>query len=845
MNTKVKKSLFRITLFTFAIATFVWFGAVFFAPNSAAAENSSNNVNTELFLPKTEFETFPLNAPTEVYSDDSVTAIIQNGNSELIINYNGTTTTINGNKILDVDRFDDNSIIFSSDSKLYKITLNDQSTYVIDDNVNKINLNDKNGESVSYFDVNNDYLVTAYQTYMQVYAIDNGTFNEITDSQINIVDGRNVAINGDTVYFVSSINNSICSLNCSSLLSVPSTIITTNPEKIVANENYVYYIYSNFVYRVPIGGGQEELKFEENNPFDLGAVSTPKSISLKGDNVYVIEGDTIQEFKIDGNNLVFTGYAIANGKTAYNRISQSATRVEKYGDTVAVLDGNKITVVNTDIADQYDRNNFTKIDVNNVEKIALGNRKILTANSSTPLQIIDLDDSTLNKNFDAPNNVKDICYQSGKFYLLICTSAQSFTVYSINENDQNYTLNLVKDGLSSEYNDLTVDVFGNLLFCDGNNVYKHLKSDNYQAPDAPFATANGIIKMATDLSGTLYLLDNDGIKYFDNGLKLITVNSPINQKIKAFAIDVISDKAFALYENSEYLCSLDGLENITLSDADLSDGLTLTAQSTEFENLKIYAPKDGANVYSITTSDNSFVFNGLVDERNQYVYLRDVVLTNSFTSIKLCALTGKTETVLINFEDLFQINLEPSSSVPQSAFTTTGVNFYYLPIITKNSDFALSNSQGVIRLNKATQIFPEQRFTFLDNEFYFASAVIDGNTIKGYVPTKFTVEILSENFKWDEYSYQTVKSTTLFKNADLTEEIALLEDGQTIKLMSIENGVACVAVDISGEWIIGYIDADRIKDESFVGARNALVIIAVAACVCGTTAYFVYKKKND
>ena len=78
----------------------------------------------------------------------------------------------------------------------------------------------------------------------------------------------------------------------------------------------------------------------------------------------------------------------------------------------------------------------------------------------------------------------------------------------------------------------------------------------------------------------------------------------------------------------------------------------------------------------------------------------------------------------------------------------------------------------------------------------------------------------------------------------MTSEICLLEDGATVKLYQIEDGVALVGVTVDGEFTLGYIDAKDIKDQPSRALRNALIIVAVAACLSATTAYFVLKKKN-
>jgi hypothetical protein len=170
---------------------------------------------------------------------------------------------------------------------------------------------------------------------------------------------------------------------------------------------------------------------------------------------------------------------------------------------------------------------------------------------------------------------------------------------------------------------------------------------------------------------------------------------------------------------------------------------------------------------------------------------------------------------------------------------------YYFPLITKAQEYSLNNN-GVIRLEKQALVSVEEKITFLGNDFYFVSITINNEQVKGYIPVSFTVEVLTQDFVWDNYALEEVANTTLYKNADLTEEIDVIENGTKVRVMNNENGVCFVIIDLGdNNFIEGYISSSALKtDEPNTTVRNILIILAVTASVCGTLTYFLLRKKD-
>ena len=71
-----------------------------------------------------------------------------------------------------------------------------------------------------------------------------------------------------------------------------------------------------------------------------------------------------------------------------------------------------------------------------------------------------------------------------------------------------------------------------------------------------------------------------------------------------------------------------------------------------------------------------------------------------------------------------------------------------------------------------------------------------------------------------------------------------IEDGQTIRVFSIEDSVAKIMVNVNDVWLEGYISSSSIKDKPQTIVRNILIILAVIACSCGSISYFLLRKKQ-
>ena len=138
----------------------------FFCSINSSYADDTKPIKAQLSYPMADLELSSLYNPTAVYHDDNLTAIIENEN-KLTIHFNNEVLVIeddNLKDILAVDRYDQNTLFFSANARLYKYDLT-LKTY------EQISLNNSHDNAVSYFDLNGEFVITAYQTSCNLYRL--------------------------------------------------------------------------------------------------------------------------------------------------------------------------------------------------------------------------------------------------------------------------------------------------------------------------------------------------------------------------------------------------------------------------------------------------------------------------------------------------------------------------------------------------------------------------------------------------------------------------------------------------------------------------------------------------
>lgn len=838
---KILKTAFITLLLCFAAACFLFSG--FYGYAKADGENYTR------VLPETPLETTELISPTHVYSDDEITAITTSDN-KLLISYadNAPTEISFSSELGQVLRFK-NYLLYRVEHNMYAINL--------DDTDQRISLKYTIGadeqnlacDNSSAFD-NGEYLSVAVcvEEKLKIYTIEEGdaapAVSLLPYFSANIIPIKKapVAINRTSVFYIAQ-NGVLCKRDINSLGGEPTQYKVINPSAMIADDLFVYCIYENDIYRFTVADETAEpvILSITDCEYQLGIPTLPADITFKNGNLLITDNaGSVQEFKVNGDALEFTGYAIASGLTAYNRISANATDIERYGQFVAALDGDKLTVIDTENCANYDKNGFINKFVGSApDCFALGNGTILYANGvSVYIANIAQDGADNNKQITglpteiAPN---DITYQSGIYYLIYTGIGTNTNIYKIAEKTGEKTgEENVFTGVDAKR--IAVDVFGNIYLADLTQVYKNEIDNAY-----PLA---GATKLATDLAGNLFALANGTIYKLDQAeSEFIQAFSAALGNIKSFGLNFDKNQVFFLIEGQEQVYKTTALGNSSLQDVMPDAAFTAATQSVR--ELKVYAAKDGANVYSVSATETAFTFNGLSDlVAAAYPFMSEFVLSDSLT---LYALASEKGVVLINKKDATDITGEISATeyaAPEKTYITTAVNAYAIPVVEENDAFAINTESGAIRLDKWTEIYAAKEFDILGKTFYLATATVKGETVDCYIPKSFTVKTLSADLDLTEYRLETVKSTAIYLDENLTEKITDLNSGDTVRVLSEENGVLKVAARQGDTEYIGYISEKAIKTKPNTIVRNVLILLAVFGSLAGTLTYFLLRKKK-
>jgi hypothetical protein len=249
---------------------------------------------TQLVLPKTELEYKNLSSPIDAYSDEFVTAIVESNptTQSVCVFYNNQYTTLTGTfnssdvlndftALKQVKKFG-NSLLITNQALISEITLSDE--------IKATEITDTSGNSIrgNYFDANDDYLAIAYSTQAFIYSYEDNAFTMQSTLTISNVKGdAPITINDNGEIFYVSGQGYIYKTSVSNI-KTQQNLIQVSPDAMIADNDFLYYIYNNIIYRLSIteeDAQPQMLTVIENAKYDLGNLSNPVNLSFKGENL--------------------------------------------------------------------------------------------------------------------------------------------------------------------------------------------------------------------------------------------------------------------------------------------------------------------------------------------------------------------------------------------------------------------------------------------------------------------------------------------------------------------------------------------------------------------------------
>lgn len=837
-----------LTLLTLS-AGFFAFGAreIFFA-------RADGGASTRRVIPQSETEIFDLNssAPKSAVVYDGGAAIIREDKTLWIFSdgeykkYEGFPETASDPGL--VRRFGENYLILNNANILYAINLQDlsaapgQITY------------EGGIIACEYFGVNGKSLVTKTSSgTIAVYSLSNG-FNIETDKRTELagVVAKNLTPvcfgEGDKVFFVRNGDSKLCEWD-------PATDKLESifkPEGEIKTLTYVngsvYYTAEGKVWRYAVSSSTHvELKINAEASYQLGKVINPVDISCYGDDIIITDAGSdvraVQRFVLNGNALEFSGYAIAKNRTAFNRVLTNVYGINRFGKTLYALDDNKLTAIkNDENFNAYSKDSFDNYFVSEIGSpkiFAAGENSILLVFADAKAKLLTLSVSEETNERLTPlafnGSVKDACYINGKFYVLTDDGSSSH-VYVGTEGSTDFSEYC--PAFAGHGVNLTIDGYGNVFIADNTSIYKNRER---------FASNDGIAELSTDLFGNLYSIKGSEIRYYNEAENVWKTAFTAQAQIKSFSMGIDDDAVYYILDGDERIYKTTEAKNAAINVLRTVEEYKTTATTVDKE-FERYTVKDEANVYRATyvKDEQRFADRGVTKHESEYACLAKLNFAGVNGEKTFLALAGVNGVVIAD-------EAQAESSPPEGetllgenckAYVTTSVNGYYVPIITPDCEYALSSGDTVYRLYKGAVLTCEKKFSMLGTEYYLATFTYGENSVKGYIPVSFTVDVLNENKEWRAYKLETVNKTKLYRTAELAEELLELSKNDEIRVFSIENGVAEVAYKTEAGFIVGYVDASAIINAPNLSVRNILLILAVTACLCGSVTFLLLRRKK-
>lgn len=885
----IRKSL--ILLFTTALLCLsTAFVAYFTGVKKVCAHDGDIALSRYTPASAMEIYDFGENPPNDVYRDETVTAMIT-GTNTIVLYTEATgfeTVSDNGfNSLRLIKCLGTDYLIVQDYNVIKKIKITGEHT------ISELRDTSDSTVTSNYFDVSDKYLVTASGEVIKIYDVDG---DSVTGKNVQItgIDGNSpVSVFGENVFFVrknaGSGESTLCKFNLNSSVPEEKMCSVTKAEKIACDGRNLYFIDNSVLKCVPVDGGEALTLKATKTPYDLGKITAPTGICFYNGKLLISDKgvNAVSEFSVASDALTFTGFAIAKGKTAFNRTGANCRKADLCGNRLAVLDEKKLTVINDFNGDLYSYDNFSctapiggeQFDNYIFDNFALGSDSaILVHSTNKTARLLSLTDGSVGDEVSFSGTlgkITDVCYLDGYYYVLQLVSGESsfgITVLRSAENQLDFTP-IIRDESAFVVNKLpviAVDVFGNVYVTNTSDgyVYKYEIKEGVYGTGAKLSfapnVAGKIKAMHADLGGNLFALTDDSVLCFaDNRLFTLKSSSTSERKFSSFAMSYETKKIFVTAEGEEGIFETVSLPNMDITAFTVPDDYRLTdSNARDISDLRLYELAPDSNAYSVTVLDVSgvkkFEYDGFIKNKTLSGALvgkfdlstdfsdgtNSITRTETFCVFATVSEKGEASVFVVNEKNLKPVSPDVSETAVEKVYCATGVRLYYLPFITKDETYACVNGNDLIRLKKASEFSPTHVIKYLGSEFYFGT-YSDGQTeYKGYVPVKFVTPVLAEDYHREKYSFATVDGVAVYSDEEMTIEIKFLADGTKIKLLSSIDGVSKIAFDDDGSWVIGYVDSEKIRNAGKNTLRNVLIILAVTTSVCATSIYLLSKKKE-
>lgn len=796
------------------------------------------------FMPTTSLETYSPTAPQDAYSNGNLFIINEQGKNLMVSKDNGmpeVKATFDSLGL--IRKLDEDSLLISNGGSIYKLSTIDWSLSPITDATTGLNIG-------STFDYNGNYLITGDNSTAIIYTINGAKAEKI--NAFTTINKSPVAINNAGNVFFVNVDGKLCITDVEK--NGELVIYSGTPTKIIANDNFAYFISGGKIFKCDLTNSYTitELKTQEkHSKFNLGNVINPTGISFKGENLLITTAEenqiansfsAAQEFTVNGEYLVFTSFAVASEKTAFNRSGKSAKDVGIYENNFAVLDDFKLTL---NYNGEFYNLLISELNGYIPTGASVGKNTILLTNADQgEYKLLNIEDfSEISSGTINGNNLTDVYYSNGRYYLLsLALNAEGDgTVYTITESGNlttEFSITGFYDG--TPFPQITADNFNNIYILN-TKENKIIKFFNEQTEVYSQNVENGAIEFSIDLNGKVYLLYQDKLTaYFKDQSFTIELNP--NLTAKDFALSFSTKNTLYLFQDKEAVYFSNNALNACIQDTLVPTDFITQDVSTDINNLTIYSVSENSVLYSVKVNENKFDYLGTFNSQlADYVLITKVEISGGAT-------IGLTEYSILLGNGLYIAPTSILQNVTQNRinqinestyFVTTDVSAYYLPVITISDSYLLKD---YARLKTGDSFTATHKLEFLGREFYYAK--LNENTF-GYIPVNFTTPILSKDALIENYKLKKVIQSEIFADADMQNSIITLEENTLVKLVKIEKDVAEIYFETETGWIHGYTLKSNLKSTPNTALKTALVVFSTTLVVFATSLYLILKKRED
>ena len=788
--------------------------------NFAVADE--DKITTGIFLPTSYLQYYRLDNPYAIcrYTDEEDKEVVAISHKNEIVIYRDEKFVpikleLGDNQVKTIDHYG-NYLIFVFDLKLYSVDMSgfNDGGWKVEENLKKLD-----GKSASDISICANQIAVATESNISVHNVvvsDSGfSYDDEEVSKSPAEKPSNILFTDNAIYYSTSSGSIFKCGDGSYEVNAPGIRSLAQD-----GTGKIYYSCNNGIFttdgeKIMTATGKAETEK------DLGKIYDPKGICLTGKGLWVVDGtlNAVQEIDLTDNS--FTKFAITTNSKAINRLSDKVKDISVDKDKIYALDEGRIVVIN----DIDGENSYNKIDVS-ADLFAVGDKKLLTYDmASNTLRLYAIGENTADtletEEIESANkdNVKDLFYSDGKFYVL----------YEIYANS--VISPVIKVFGSSEYSSLpkgyalqiTADVFGNIYYATetqtGDEGYYDFYKVGNPTPIISIAKNKKLINLQTDLDGKLYALyegnfvecyeesGNTFSKEIKLSSNLDSVNNATPLKAKSMCLSYNSPTAYFLF-NGLILKSVvaDEMDISTPSRITLGEDFSVKYdKENEFCKLNL-----GTNIFEADKDfAEGFKYLGIGKETEDTDYALFEI--NGKYSLVICE--GKN--YIVRSSDV--ISRKKATEKAEVGYSAVDFKIYSVPVTEIN--YALNGATK----HEKIDILGEVDFNGIT---YYAINCENG---KGYIPKSFILGSLAEEKTYESprsaYLYDK-EGVALYKGEDLSEVKTVLNEKTKVKVVGeTENALI---IDYNGEKCYALKTAEYFGGESNVKKAAAVILCALS-----------------